>query len=74
MQPINEQIFDYIFGKQNRRPHGRRGGGEPDCHVAALLAMTYGASRRMPRSAAELEAFIREILSESKNEDNLPEA
>ena len=30
--------------------------------------------RRMPRSAAELEAFIREILSELKNENNLSDA
>ena len=30
--------------------------------------------RRMPRSAAELEAFIREILSESKKGNDLPDA
>lgn len=29
--------------------------------------------RRMPRSVAELEAFIREILSESQSENNLPD-
>ena len=30
--------------------------------------------RRMPRSAAELEAFIREIISEQAQQDNLPDA
>ena len=30
--------------------------------------------RRMPRSAAELEAFIREIISEQTRQDDLPDA
>ena len=30
--------------------------------------------RRMPRSAAELEAFIREIISEQMQQNNLPDA
>ena len=30
--------------------------------------------RRMPRSAAELEAFIREIIAEQAQQDNLPDA